>query len=147
MCRMPEDPGDVDSGHDTLLVTGQRCNALQSMFGIFLHAAKASDAVVELLSRIGLSISRAATDDAVSSDNFDVEVKHLVPTVEKPQDALLHLTSGTLIRLEHGVTTQDLCCSEELWKRSKHPSRAAPLWSQPQAALQSLGLPQASGKY
>jgi hypothetical protein len=33
-------------------------------------------------------------------------------------DTLEHLTSGTLIMLEHGVKTDDLKCSEELWKKS-----------------------------
>ncbi|KAH9919663.1 hypothetical protein B0H21DRAFT_702085 [Amylocystis lapponica] len=120
--------------------THQRCNALQSMVGIFLHSCNAPEAIVELLSRIGISVSRSAIDDAISSlsreaasdikelgrtcctayayDNFDVDIKHVTPTVEKPQDTLLHLTSGTLLRLDHGVTTEDLQCSEELWKKS-----------------------------
>ncbi len=121
--------------------TNQRCNALQSTIGIYLHACRASEAVIELLSRIGISISRASIDNTVKNlwkgahvnirrvartllggyawDNFDVEIKHLVPTVEKPQDTLLHLTSGTLLRLDHGVTRDDLCCSEDVWKKSK----------------------------
>ncbi|KAI0687264.1 hypothetical protein C8Q76DRAFT_635549, partial [Earliella scabrosa] len=121
--------------------TNQRCNALQSTVGVYLHACRASESIIELLSRIGISISRASIDSAVKSlwkeahinvkelartllgawafDNFDVEIKHLVPTAERPQDALLHLTSGTLLRLDHGVTPADLRCSEELWKGSR----------------------------
>jgi hypothetical protein len=30
----------------------------------------------------------------------------------------VHLTSGVLIQLEHGVTIEDLRCLEELWKKS-----------------------------
>ncbi|EPS94522.1 hypothetical protein FOMPIDRAFT_49843, partial [Fomitopsis schrenkii] len=120
--------------------THQRCNALQSVIGMFLHSCRAPEATVELLSRVGLSISRSAIDDAVSSlsresaremktlgrtrlvsvayDNFDVELKTSVPTVDKPHENLAHLTSGTFIRLEHGVTANDLRCSDEVWKTS-----------------------------
>lgn len=121
--------------------TSQHCNAFQSAVGVYLHACRASEAVIEFLSRIGISISRTSIDNAVRSlwkeshvnirqlaqtllgayafDNFDMEVKHLVPTVEKPQDSLLHLTSGTLLPLYHGVSTEDLRCSSELWSKSK----------------------------
>ncbi|OCH86114.1 hypothetical protein OBBRIDRAFT_738596, partial [Obba rivulosa] len=122
--------------------TNQRYNALQTMVGIFLHACSAPKAVIDLLSRLGLSISRSAINYAINHlsadsarqieklgrtllsqkayDNFDVELKHLVPTVEKPHDTLLHLTSGMLIKLEHGVVLDDLCCSDELWLNSIH---------------------------
>ncbi|KAI1783104.1 hypothetical protein LXA43DRAFT_1135135, partial [Ganoderma leucocontextum] len=121
--------------------TNQRCNALQSTLGIYLHACRASESVIELLSRIGISISRSSIDSAVKSlwkeshvnirkvgqsllgsyvfDNFDIEVKHLVPTTEKPHDSLLHMTAGTIIPLDHGVTVDDLKCSDELWAKSK----------------------------
>ena len=51
-------------------------------------------------------------------DNLDIDLKHSIPTVEKPQDTLIHLTSGTMLPLNHGVTLSDLNCSEELWKKS-----------------------------
>ncbi|CDO69125.1 hypothetical protein BN946_scf185042.g27 [Trametes cinnabarina] len=51
-------------------------------------------------------------------DNFDVEDKHAVPTLEKGDDTLLHLTSGTLLRLDHGVMNKDLECVEEVWATS-----------------------------
>lgn len=41
-----------------------------------------------------------------------------MPTIEKANDTLTHLTSGTLIMLEHGVTQEDLQCSKELWNKS-----------------------------
>ncbi|EPQ53956.1 hypothetical protein GLOTRDRAFT_43933 [Gloeophyllum trabeum ATCC 11539] len=118
-----------------------RCNAIQSMIGIYSHACNSPEAMIDLLSRIGISISPDTINHAVRSlskeaaheikalgrtllasyayDNFDVEMKHSVPTVEKPQDNSLHFTSGTLLRLEHGVTRKDLDCSEELWKSSR----------------------------
>jgi len=51
-------------------------------------------------------------------DNFDIDFKNLVPTIEKVGDTLAHLTSGTLIMLEHGVKQEDLKCSEYLWQKS-----------------------------
>ena len=56
---------------------------------------------------------------AYAYDNFDIDFKTHIPTVEaKSHDTLTHLTSATLIQLEHGVTTDDLKCSEMLWKKS-----------------------------
>ncbi|KIJ12627.1 hypothetical protein PAXINDRAFT_82532, partial [Paxillus involutus ATCC 200175] len=49
-------------------------------------------------------------------DNFDVNLKLHVPTAEKSNDSLKHLTSGLLFPLVHGITTNDLRCSEELWR-------------------------------
>jgi len=51
-------------------------------------------------------------------DNFDIDFKRSVPTVETTADTHEHLTSGTLIMLEHGVKTDDLKCSVELWEKS-----------------------------
>ncbi|KIK72316.1 hypothetical protein PAXRUDRAFT_111408, partial [Paxillus rubicundulus Ve08.2h10] len=50
-------------------------------------------------------------------NNFDVDLKSQVLTVEKSNDSLKHLTSGLLFPLVHGVTIDDLKCSEELWKK------------------------------
>jgi hypothetical protein len=52
-------------------------------------------------------------------DNFDINFKTLVPTVERPGDTLTHLTSGCLIFLEHGISLSDLNCSDELWASSR----------------------------
>jgi hypothetical protein len=51
-------------------------------------------------------------------NNYDVDFKTITPTIEKAGDTLTHLTSGTLIMLEHGVTQEDLKCSDELWNKS-----------------------------
>ncbi|CDO77882.1 hypothetical protein BN946_scf184690.g3 [Trametes cinnabarina] len=121
--------------------TNQRCNAFQATVGIYLHACRASESIVELLARIGVSISCSAIDNSIVSlnkehhvaiqelgqtlrasyafDNFDVEDKHPQPTIETSRDSLLHLMSGTLIRLEHGVALDDLRCSDELWGKSR----------------------------
>ncbi|EMD37415.1 hypothetical protein CERSUDRAFT_35729, partial [Gelatoporia subvermispora B] len=101
--------------------TNQKCNALQAMVGIFLHACSTPENVVDLLSRFGLSVSRSTIYSAIKSlsadatkqikqagstlltgpvyDNFEYESKHLVPTLEKPHDTLIHMTSGMLLRL------------------------------------------------
>jgi hypothetical protein len=50
-------------------------------------------------------------------DNFDIDFKSNLPTVER-NASLAHMMSGTLICLEHGVTTEHLKCSEELWSHS-----------------------------
>ncbi|KAL6300678.1 hypothetical protein BKA93DRAFT_705942, partial [Sparassis latifolia] len=50
-------------------------------------------------------------------DNFDVKLNTLTPTVEKSTDNLLHLTSGLVFQLDHGVKKEDLRCSRELWEK------------------------------
>ncbi|KZT63809.1 hypothetical protein DAEQUDRAFT_671336, partial [Daedalea quercina L-15889] len=47
--------------------SNQRCNTLQVMVGLFLHSCHAPEAVVDLLSRIGVSVSRSTIDYAVSN--------------------------------------------------------------------------------
>ncbi|KAF9008453.1 hypothetical protein BDQ17DRAFT_1178259, partial [Cyathus striatus] len=120
--------------------TNQVCNALQSVLGLFLHSCNAPETVCELMSCVGLSISVSTINQAMTSlsqeayskmkklgktfmtsyayDNLDIDLKHAVPTVEKLQDTLIHLTTGTMLPLEHEVTSSDLNCSEELWKSS-----------------------------
>lgn len=124
--------------------TNQKCNALQCIVGIFLQSCNCPETLCDLLTRIGLSISATAINGAVSNlsseagkamtalaqtllillawDNVDFNLKHSVPTVEAGlgSDTLVHLTSGTLIPLSHGVTLADLDCSEMLWKKSPY---------------------------
>jgi hypothetical protein len=112
------------------------------MFGIFLHTSNTPETVRELLSRIGVSVSPNAINEALSSlskeaeadirllgrthlasyayDNLDIDLKHSVPTIENPHDTLVHLTTGTMLPLYHGVTLQDLDCSDLLWKSSEN---------------------------
>jgi hypothetical protein len=120
--------------------SNQRCNALQSMLGVFLHSCNTPEVVRECLAHMGISISVSAINSAVANlskqsevkmrhigkslltsyayDNLDIDLKHSVPSVEKPQDTLIHLTSGMMLPLNHGVTLEDLDCCEELWKKS-----------------------------
>ncbi|KZP32766.1 hypothetical protein FIBSPDRAFT_907052 [Athelia psychrophila] len=120
--------------------TNQRCNALESVFGVFLHSTNTPQKVIDALAHMGVSISVDAIHNAVRAlsiethatiremgrtllvvyayDNFDIDFKTHKPTFEKTKDTLTHLTSSTLIGLEHGVTKEDLRCSDMLWERS-----------------------------
>ncbi|KAG6847022.1 hypothetical protein H0H93_010587 [Arthromyces matolae] len=120
--------------------TNQKTNAIPSLIGIFLHSCKTPEKVVEVLARLGISISINAIHNAITSlsaesanrirslgqsllinyayDNFDVNLKTSVPTIDKSAISLKHLTSGLIFPLQHGVTMDDMKCSEYLWKRS-----------------------------
>ncbi|KAF8336105.1 hypothetical protein F5887DRAFT_1078965 [Amanita rubescens] len=87
--------------------TSQKANPFQSVFGIFLHACRAPEKVIETLAHMGISISMTAIYDAIKSlsinarralqdlgrtmsfaiayDNVDVLLKTSVPTVEKTE--------------------------------------------------------------
>jgi len=119
--------------------SNQHCNTLQSILGIFLHCWNAPEAVRECLTHMGISISVSAINSAVTNlskqskaemwhlgesfltsyayDNLDINLKHSIPTIEKLQDTLIHLTSGTMLPLNHRVTLEDLNCSEEQCRR------------------------------
>ncbi|KAF8900876.1 hypothetical protein CPB84DRAFT_1680201, partial [Gymnopilus junonius] len=99
--------------------TNRHCNALQSIIGIFLHSCNTPETVCELLAHIGLSVSTTSINDTVKSlskqagnvmqklgrtfltlyayDNLDIDLKHSVALVERPQDTLIHLTTGTML--------------------------------------------------
>ncbi|KAG6371291.1 hypothetical protein JVT61DRAFT_9760 [Boletus reticuloceps] len=118
----------------------RKSNALQSIIGFFLQSVHAPYNVINTLAHLGISISTDAINMALRSlsiesehtlqtlgqsliasyayDNFDVDLKTHTPTVEKSNESLKHLTSGLLFPLAHGVTPDDLRCSEELWKKS-----------------------------
>ncbi|KAI0669880.1 hypothetical protein C8Q78DRAFT_1070340 [Trametes maxima] len=120
----------------------QQCNALQSLTGIFLHSCGAPEKLVKVLSRMGLSIAPTSIQRAIKSmsehsaddvedlartllasyafDNLDTKLPGGIPTVDKLQDGLIHITTGTLLRLEHGVTPEDLRCGKLLWSRSEN---------------------------
>lgn len=120
--------------------TNQKANALQSILGIFLQSVHAPQKVIDTLARLGVSISSDSINLAIRSlsaesqtslrllgqsllasyayDNFDVDLKSEVPLAEKSNESLKHLTSGLLFPLSHGVSTDDLKCSNELWTKS-----------------------------
>lgn len=51
-------------------------------------------------------------------DNFDVQLKHKITTVEQSSETMFHLISGSLVKLAH-ATTDDLKFSSYLWERSR----------------------------
>lgn len=124
-----------------MLTLNQKCNAFSSILGVFCHANNTPEKVAEVLSRMGIAISISATHDAIHSlsnqaretiqrlgksqmvayayDNFDVDLKSSVPTVERATDSLQHLTSGLLFSLPVGTKKEDLRCSRKLWEQSR----------------------------
>ncbi|KAI1787584.1 hypothetical protein LXA43DRAFT_855708, partial [Ganoderma leucocontextum] len=119
----------------------QRCNTLQSTFGVFLHSCNAPEKLIKILAHMGLSISLTSVHRALASlaahsenalidlgqtlltsygyDNFDAENVALVPTVEGSKERLMHLTSGALFRLDPSISLDDLRCSHLVWDRSE----------------------------
>jgi hypothetical protein len=118
--------------------TNQKCNSLACIIGLFCHSTSAPELVVEMLAHAGLSISLTAIHDMISSlstkaherlrslsqnltasfvyDNFDMDFKSWMPTVEKPGSTLTHATSAFAFPLAHGVVSNDLKCSAMLWQ-------------------------------
>ncbi|KAF8218615.1 hypothetical protein L208DRAFT_1117250, partial [Tricholoma matsutake] len=123
-------------------------NALESIIGIFLHSCGTPEKVIEALAHLGITISVNAIHHAITSlstksavaiqqlgqtllasyayNNFDVDLKTSTPTAEKSTDTLKHLTSALLFPLQHGVTPDDMKCSDELWKKSQLNPKANP---------------------
>ena len=120
--------------------TNRKANALQSILGIFLQSTHTPQKVIDTLACISVSVSTETVNVAIRSlsmesqqnlcelsqsllasyayDNFDVDLKSQVSTAEKSTTSLKHLTSGLMFPLDHGITTNDLKCSEQLWKCS-----------------------------
>ncbi|KAF7981236.1 hypothetical protein HWV62_34597 [Athelia sp. TMB] len=96
--------------------TNHKCNALQSLVGLFLQSSGTPETVVELLARLGILVTTTSINNMVNSlsSESSVEMKRL-----GLHNTLIHLTSGTMIPLEHGVTSRMLACSEFLWKKHK----------------------------
>jgi hypothetical protein len=81
-----------------------KCNALESIFGIFLHSTNTPEKVIQALAHMGISISPSAINRAIHSlsaetadtlramgqsllvgyayDNFDINFPTIVPTIE-----------------------------------------------------------------
>ncbi|PSR71523.1 hypothetical protein PHLCEN_2v12606 [Hermanssonia centrifuga] len=121
--------------------SNQKANWLQNLCGLFLHANNTLEKMVDTLSRIDISVSTGTIHNSLDSlshhatetvqaigqmltaayvhDNFDVDLKRSMPTVEKSVDMLKHLTSSMIFPLGHGIKLDNLKCSELLWQRSR----------------------------
>ncbi|EJF56829.1 hypothetical protein DICSQDRAFT_70649, partial [Dichomitus squalens LYAD-421 SS1] len=139
----------------------QRCNTLQSTFGIFLHSCNAPEKLIKVLAHMGLSMSLTSVHRALNSlaihsektlvdlgqthltayayDNFDVDDVALVPTVEGSRERLMHLTSGALFRLDPSIRLDDLRCSSLVWDRSaENPLASDPRPFNPESTIDCL---------
>ena len=118
----------------------QKANTFQSMLGIFLHACRTPEKVIEMLAHMGVSVSTTTIHDSIKSlsmnarcalqqlgrtmcaaivyDNVEVTLKSTVAVVEKTNETLRHLTSGLFFPLMHGVTREHLKYSKLLWEKS-----------------------------
>lgn len=117
----------------------KNCNALQSVVGIFLHSSNTPEKVVKVLARMGISVSLTSIHRAIHAlkitclddiralgrtllaayafDNFDVKFSTGIPTIDGIKELLVHLTSGTLLRLEH-ITLDHLRFGDHVWQSS-----------------------------
>ncbi|KAJ7800011.1 hypothetical protein B0H13DRAFT_2244977 [Mycena leptocephala] len=86
-----------------------KCNVLESVFGIFLHSTNTPEKVIQALAHMGISISQTAIHRAIHSLSAETTdtLREMGQTL-LAADPLTHLTSGALIRLEHGVVPADL---------------------------------------
>ncbi|KAF7969655.1 hypothetical protein HWV62_26759 [Athelia sp. TMB] len=126
--------------------TDHRCNTFQSIVGLFLQSAGAPETIVEPLSRLGVLLTTSSINNMVKNlsvestvemkalghtllasyayDNVDIDLKHATPTGDALHDTLIHLTSATMIKIDHGITPEMLACSEMLWRQCKHSPKA-----------------------
>lgn len=109
--------------------TNQRCNALQTLVGIFLQSGNTSEQTRNFLAHLGVSVSVASIGRAVDNlsreakrniqhlsstlltsyayDNLDIDLPHATPTIETfTADTLVHLTTASMFPL-HPHTTKD----------------------------------------
>ncbi|KAF8171789.1 hypothetical protein K438DRAFT_1981940 [Mycena galopus ATCC 62051] len=113
-----------------------KANALESIFGIFLHSTNTPEKVIQALAHMGISISPTAIHRAIHSLSAETAdtlremgqtLLSLSPKIEQAADPLTHLTFRALICLEHGVVLADLECSEVLWSKSGlNPNQLGP---------------------
>ncbi|KDQ12171.1 hypothetical protein BOTBODRAFT_76648, partial [Botryobasidium botryosum FD-172 SS1] len=98
----------------------RRCNALQTIVGMFAHSCNTPERVLETIAHAGLSVSSSSVLNMVNSlskkavdvtketvrstcvgigyDNLDVQFKSSQPTIEKAPK-LLHMTTGAFFPL------------------------------------------------
>jgi hypothetical protein len=124
--------------------TNQKCNAFQTLVGMFLQACVVPDAARKLLAHLGISLAVSTIETAVKHlskeafanmravgatfktayayDNLDIDLKPLTPTWESTaKDTLVHLTTAAMFPLNHGVSASDLQYSEFMWNFIKNP--------------------------
>ncbi|KAG2053893.1 hypothetical protein BDR06DRAFT_982577 [Suillus hirtellus] len=74
----------------------QNLNVLQSIVGIFLQSMHTPQKVIDILSRMGVTVLSLSAE-------FHCAIHALVHTVSKSKDMLVHLTSGLPFPLQHSL--------------------------------------------
>lgn len=119
----------------------QKCNALQTVVGIFAHSSNAPQKLIETLNHQSMSISPKSIHNMIGSmssesvkrikkimvdlraaaalDNLDIYFKTDQPTLTH-ESKLVHMTTATFLPLYHGVEKADLKCTKELWEKSEY---------------------------
>ncbi|KAL1698522.1 hypothetical protein EV121DRAFT_218038 [Schizophyllum commune] len=125
--------------------TNQKCNAFQSIIGIYLKSCNTPERVVDCLHRMGLSISQDSIYNAINSlsteatehlremgqsltvgytyDNMDLNFALATSSIDNLGDTLSHLTAGFVFHLNHGATPEMFACSELLYQHNPYNPR------------------------
>ncbi|KAL1749597.1 hypothetical protein FB107DRAFT_294922 [Schizophyllum commune] len=125
--------------------TNQKCNAFQSIIGIYLKSCNTPERVVDCLHRMGLSISQDSIYNAVNSlsseatenlremgqsltvgytyDNMDINFALATSSIDNLGDTLAHMTAGFVFHLDHGATPEMFACSDQLYEHSPYNPR------------------------
>ncbi|KAL1669501.1 hypothetical protein GGF50DRAFT_44204, partial [Schizophyllum commune] len=125
--------------------TNQKCNAFQSIIGIYLKSCNTPERVVDCLHRMGLSISQDSIYNAINSlsseatenlremgqsltvgytyDNMDINFALATSSIDNLGDTLAHMTAGFVFHLDHGATPEMFACSDQLYEHSPYNPR------------------------
>lgn len=120
--------------------SNNQCNALQAVVGLFAHSTNTPSRVVELLSRIGMSIAPPSIDrmvlhlsveaqkalkerlpnmlDSLAYDSLEIRYDPEQPTATHNGN-LVSMTTATCLPLYPGSAKEDLRVSREMWERSE----------------------------
>ncbi|KAI0725761.1 hypothetical protein C8Q72DRAFT_931443 [Fomitopsis betulina] len=139
----------------------QQCNVLAAVNGIFFHSCNTPDKVIKALAHMGISISPSSINNAINSlsnesqynirelgqsleamyayDNLEISFNTMTPMIEQSGDRLIHLTTGLIMKMDHGVTADDLRCSKQVWQKSRmNPAVIYSLTPPPQYTFEHL---------
>ncbi|KAG8730322.1 hypothetical protein FRC10_002866 [Ceratobasidium sp. 414] len=132
--------------------SNMRCNALQSVIGVFAHSTNTPTKVIDLLSHAGLCITPSSINSmikhlsdksqerladqlphmvtALAYDNLEIQFQTEQPTLGH-NGRLASIATATCIPLQPDVRKEDLRISKELWAKSEHnpdrPSATPPI--------------------
>lgn len=125
-------------------VTNQKCNALQSLVGVFLQSCNVSDQTRNFLAHLGVSVSVTSINRSIRNlskkayheiqrlgatlqasyayDNLDINLTHSTPTLERSiTDTLVHLTTASMFPLHPMTVKSDLDHTDRLRELAVNP--------------------------